>query len=111
MEHPSVQQSAVLNALAGADERYTGILAAQFAGCLTWSDDTCGECFHLRPTKDAPGLPFGTEQPLGFSARSASDGSDVQIYLWHTNGKVDWVEVSWTGDEHPSLAELQICTD
>lgn len=108
MEEPTRAQRALLDGLVEAGGLYAPVLEAQFAQCLTWNDEMCAECFYVKPTVGAPRLPAGSEKPMGFSATTTEGPDGAMVLLWHTGGVVDWVEISWVGEEHPPLERLRV---
>lgn len=108
MNHPSAEQRVLLDSLVSAAGPHATVLEAQFAACRSWTDETCPECFYLRPSQGSPALPKGCENPMSFSASIAADPLGATVYLWHTGGRVDWVEISWDGDQHPTLGQLRV---
>lgn len=111
MDRANAAQREFLDLLISAAGPMARILEAQFAGCRTWIDETCSECFYVQPTLDSARLPSGKENPLAFSATADHDPLGATVYLWHTSGLVELVEISWYGEQHPTLGQLRIEAD
>lgn len=111
MKPPTPAQRTLLDQVSGAPGEVADVLREQFAACLTRTDDDCPECFYLEPTDGASRLPNGTECPIMFGAIVAGDPEGALVLVWHEEGLVDWIEISWFGDEHPTLNSLTIHTE
>lgn len=68
-------------------------------------------CFDVQATADTPLIPSEADCPIPFNAIDLTTGADdnVMLLVWHTNGLVDDVEISWfAGDSHPPPEKLTV---
>jgi hypothetical protein len=84
------------------------VLEAQFASCRTAPAEHCDECFDIEVGKDVPLIPAEAERPIGFGADINSSDAMAWVLLWHEEGRVDGLEISWIEEPHPALADLVI---
>lgn len=52
--------------------------------------------------------PGGYERPIGFAADINVSEAMVWGLLWHEDGRIDDVEISWIKEPHPALVDLLI---
>jgi len=110
MSSPTPVQANLLNQIIRKSDRWTDVLAEQFASCATDASEYCPDCFSVTVPPTTPRLPSWAENPLTFDTASAR-GDEVPplVLLWHDDGRVSYVEVSGFGEEdHPPLSDLTI---
>lgn len=108
MEQPSDSQREVIRQLVQHAEDLTGVLQGQFANCLTAPEEHCDQCFDITVTSGAPLLPQGIDYPLTFSAASGDETGGGDVLVWHEEGQITGVEISWYEDAHPPLTDVRI---
>lgn len=60
----------------------------------------------IRSGAPSNGVLADTGRPIGFAADINGSEAMVWVLLWHEDGRVDGLEISWIGDPHPALADL-----
>jgi hypothetical protein len=105
---PSAQQCAVLQQIVEHAGDLAAVLEKQFAVSLSVADPGCPECFEIEVRGGVRLLPEDVERPLAFGAVIRGREDLATVLLWHEDGLVDGVEISWSEDPHPALADLTI---
>ncbi|WP_336713063.1 hypothetical protein [Arthrobacter sp. USHLN218] len=108
---PTRPQQSLFGQLVGRAGGLAPVLEAQLASCSTMPEEHCPECFTVQVTGDVPLLPPDTECPLSFEAdiRGRTDPGDIAlVLLWHEDGRITDVEISWFEDPHPALPDLHV---
>jgi hypothetical protein len=105
---PTPAQQAILRQIVEHAGDLASVLEAQFASCRTAPEGHCEECFAIEVGGDVPLLPADTERPIGFAADINGSEAMAWVLLWHEDGRVDGLEISWIEDPHPALADLVI---
>lgn len=108
MEPPSAAQQAIFRQIVEHAGDLASVLEAQFASCRTVTEEHCEECFAIEVGGDVPLLPADTERPIGFAADINGSEPVAWVLLWHEDGRVDDVEISWIEEPHPALADIVI---
>lgn len=108
--HPpsDVQKEFFQRLIEAAEPQLAKVLQSQFDDSES-NNDECPECLHVKVLNSAA-LPLrGFGYPVEFEAVDpTSEIPAVQILLWPTNGLMDWIEISWLGENHPKLFNLEI---
>lgn len=107
---PSKTQRALLDKLiAAAEPGLAAALQSQFEGALVAPEEHCSECFKLKPANRSVRLPRGVGRPVSFDiAETAEATTAVDVLLWHEGGYIESVEISWVGDAHPKLEDIDL---
>lgn len=107
---PSKTQGAFLDKLiAAAEPGLATALQNQFDGALVAPEEHCPECFTLKLANRSVRLPRGVGRPLSFGITEDAEATTaVDVLLWHEGGFVESVEISWVGDEHPKLEDIDL---
>ncbi|MHA7172175.1 hypothetical protein [Arthrobacter monumenti] len=104
-EEPCPAHRRLYAGMVSVSEEYGPVLEAQFAHSRVRRSEHCDHgCFDIVVTADTPRIPRKTECPIAFNAIDQATGADdnVMLLVWHRNGLVDGVEISWfEGDAHP----------
>lgn len=84
-------------------------LESQFDGALVAAEEHCTVCFRLKVESRSVRAPRNLGNPLSFGTVDSGSGSEaVEVLLWHEGGYVESVEISWAGDEHPKLEDIDL---
>lgn len=107
---PSNAQRAFLDKLIAVSEPGLAVaLESQFDGVLVAAEEYCSECFMLKPANRSVRLPRGIGRPVSFEvAEPLGERKALDVLLWHEGGIAESVEISWEGDEHPKLEEIDV---
>jgi hypothetical protein len=109
---PSPAHRRLYAEMASVSGEYGRVLENQFANSQVCKSEHCDDgCFEVKITADTPRLPRNAECPIPFNAIDQNTGADdnVMLLLWHKNGLVDDVEISWfAGDSHPPPEMLTV---
>lgn len=84
-------------------------LQSQCDGALIAAEEHCTVCFQLKIANRNVRVPRNLGNPLSYDAvLSGKEREAVQVLLWHEGGYVESVEISWVGDEHPKLEDIDL---
>lgn len=105
---PSTNQRTILRQIVEDAGGLAAVLEKQFAVSRAVPDPDCPDCFELEVHGGVRLLPEETERPLAFGAAVRGREGMAMVLVWHEDGLVNGVEISWTNDPRPKLAELTI---
>lgn len=108
--HPptEVQKAFFQRLVQAAEPQLAKVLQSQIDGAET-SNDECPECLHVAVVNSSALRLQGFGYPIEFEAADpTSDIPAVQVFLWPSNGLLHWIEISWVGEDHPELRNLEI---
>lgn len=108
---PTAQQLIVLRQIQERAGGLASVLEKQFDASLTALDSDCPECFEIEVHGGVRLLPEDVECPLSFEAVIRGREDIALVLLWHEDGLVNGVEISWFEDPHPVLPDLRIVED